>query len=130
MSEPDFKIEKKKKREKKLLQQEDTICNAEVKRLKKKIVFLFTYERIEFTKDIQRDYRNLLEKIIHGRFKNTPVKKIPEEFELELKYKKKYLVIFVNKQELLEVDPKIVYDSKKFSWIKRIDDQEYGLIDD
>jgi hypothetical protein len=128
----DFKIEKKKKRSKRLLKDfvEPEIDQAEVKRLRKKIKFVFCYERMGFTKDIQRDFRTQIEKIIKSRHKDKKVKEIPEEFELELKYKRKYLVILANRDELLEVDPKMLYDPKKFGWMKHIEDQEYGVVDD
>lgn len=127
---------KPQKRSKKLFREDETISAAEIKRLQKKIRFTFLYERQNFNRDLVRDFRLKLETIIKKKYDGERVKKIPEEFELEIKVGKtgrlnqKYLIVLANKEELLQVDPKIKFDPKNFEWMKGIDEQEYGYIDD
>lgn len=134
MVEEDFKIEKTKKRTKKLFREiENDVSMAEVRKLKKKLKFRFFYERQGFTNDISRTYRQDLAKIIYKKYKNERVKKIPEEFELDLyigksrSFSRKYLIVFANKEELLYIDPKIKFDPKHFEWLK--EEQEFGIVD-
>lgn len=140
--EKNFKVieRAKTKRKSKLLQNiEDEpipISQKEIRRLQKKIKFSFVYERQGFEKDMVRDFRSKLAQIINRRYKDKLVKKIPDEFELELKITpkstrgQKYLVYLTNKGELLTIDSNMKYDPKNFEWCKGIEDQEWGNIED
>jgi hypothetical protein len=131
----------KNKRKSKLLQNVEEepvkISQKEVRKLQKKIKFSFAYERDGFTKDMTRNFRGSLSSIINKRYKNELVKKIPDEFTLELRLTakskrpgQKYLVYLANKEELLVVDPDMKFDPKKFEWCKGLEEQEWGMIGD
>lgn len=97
--------------------------------MKEKIYF--SYEKLDAIRN-PHDYRLQLKKIINAMYKGKKCSDIPMEFDLTLKgiLKCKYKIFFENKDYFKEKENKhLIYDSLLFTWMKGIEDQEYGIID-
>lgn len=97
--------------------------------MKEKIYF--SYQKLD-TINNPHDYRLQLKKIINAMFKGKKCSDIPREFEITLKgiLKCKYTIFFENKDFFKEKENKnIIYNSLQFTWLKGIEDQEYGIIE-
>ena len=127
-----FKKKKKKytKDKEVIIKREEVEASCQLSKSQlKKIKCYFYYEKI---KGIQlRDYRNQLQKEIIRRYNGVKIKDIPEKTTIHLKFKVSYNVFFDNQEYLTEnIDNELVFDKKMFTWVKGIEENEYGVFEE
>jgi hypothetical protein len=100
-------------------------------------LFYFYYEKLD-KRAPTRDYRLNLQKMYCYMYYKKKIVDIPKITKLKIKFGSEYNVIFENREDFVEteielkkkvdIEP-IVFDKSKFRWMKNIENQEHGIID-